>query len=87
MTTNDVDVAKRISLLRNHGLESRDVVVSMGVNSRLDTIQAVVASHMLDQADWIASERQKNAAFYDHALANIRRSKFHHAIRACCTAM
>jgi dTDP-4-amino-4,6-dideoxygalactose transaminase len=75
MTTNDVDVAKRIGLLRNHGLESRDVVVSMGVNSRLDTIQAVVALHMFDQADWIARERRKNAAFYDHALANVRQVK------------
>jgi dTDP-4-amino-4,6-dideoxygalactose transaminase len=75
ITTNDVDVAKRISLLRNHGLASRDVVVSMGVNSRLDTIQAIVASHVLDQADWIASERRKNAAFYDRAFANIRQVK------------
>ncbi len=71
MTTSDADIAKRIGLLRNHGLESRDVVVSMGVNSRLDTIQAIVAMHVLDQADWIASERRKNAAFYDHAFADI----------------
>jgi aminotransferase EvaB len=75
MTTDNVDVAKRIGLLRNHGQESRDVVVSMGVNSRLDTIQAVVALHVLDQADWIASQRRKNAAFYDHRLANIRQVK------------
>jgi dTDP-4-amino-4,6-dideoxygalactose transaminase len=75
ITTNDVDVAKQIALLRNHGLESRDVVVSMGVNSRLDTVQAVVATHVLNQADWIASERQKNAAIYDHALASIRQVK------------
>jgi dTDP-3-amino-2,3,6-trideoxy-4-keto-D-glucose/dTDP-3-amino-3,4,6-trideoxy-alpha-D-glucose/dTDP-2,6-dideoxy-D-kanosamine transaminase len=72
MTTNDAGVAKRITLLRNHGLQSRDVVVSMGVNSRLDTVQAVVALHVLDQADWIANQRRKNAAFYDQALANIK---------------
>jgi aminotransferase EvaB len=71
MTTNDPDIAKRISLLRNHGLQSRDVVVSMGVNSRLDTVQAVVALHVLDRADWIANQRRTNAAFYDQALANI----------------
>jgi dTDP-3-amino-2,3,6-trideoxy-4-keto-D-glucose/dTDP-3-amino-3,4,6-trideoxy-alpha-D-glucose/dTDP-2,6-dideoxy-D-kanosamine transaminase len=71
MTTNDPDIAKRITLLRNHGLQSRDVIVSMGVNSRLDTVQAVVALHVLDQADWIANQRRTNAAFYDQALANI----------------
>ncbi len=71
MTTNDADTAKRISLLRNHGLQSRDVIVSMGVNSRLDTVQAVVALHVLDQADWIANQRRTNAAFYDQALATI----------------
>jgi dTDP-3-amino-2,3,6-trideoxy-4-keto-D-glucose/dTDP-3-amino-3,4,6-trideoxy-alpha-D-glucose/dTDP-2,6-dideoxy-D-kanosamine transaminase len=71
VTTNDPDIAKRISLLRNHGLQSRDVVVSMGVNSRLDTVQAVVALHVLDQADWIANQRRMNAAFYDQELAKI----------------
>jgi dTDP-3-amino-2,3,6-trideoxy-4-keto-D-glucose/dTDP-3-amino-3,4,6-trideoxy-alpha-D-glucose/dTDP-2,6-dideoxy-D-kanosamine transaminase len=71
MTTNDPDIAKRISLLRNHGLQSRDVVVSLGVNSRLDTVQAVVALHVLGQADWIANQRRVNAAFYDQALAGI----------------
>jgi dTDP-4-amino-4,6-dideoxygalactose transaminase len=71
MTTNDADIAKRISLLRNHGLQSRDVIVSLGVNSRLDTVQAVVALHVLDQADWIANQRRTNAAFYDQVLAHI----------------
>jgi dTDP-4-amino-4,6-dideoxygalactose transaminase len=71
MTTNDAHIAKRISLLRNHGLQSRDVIVSLGVNSRLDTVQAVVALHVLDQADWIANKRRMNAAFYDQALAHI----------------
>jgi len=71
ITTDDDDFAKRLRLLRNHGLESRDVVVSMGGNSRLDTLQAIVALHVLDQADWILSERQKNAAHYDAALAGI----------------
>jgi aminotransferase EvaB len=71
ITTDDDDFSKRLRLLRNHGLESRDVVVSMGGNSRLDTLQAIVALHVLEQADWILSERQKNAAHYDAALAGI----------------
>jgi aminotransferase EvaB len=71
ITTNDEDLATRLKLLRNHGLESRDVVVSLGCNSRLDTIQAVVAAYVLGQAGWICDRRQKNAAFYDAKLASI----------------
>jgi aminotransferase EvaB len=69
ITTNEDDIAKSLRLLRNHGLVGRDVVVSLGCNSRLDTLQAVVALSGLDQAKWILAERQRNAAFYDDALA------------------
>jgi dTDP-4-amino-4,6-dideoxygalactose transaminase len=75
ITTGDDDLARRLQLLRNHGLESRDVVVSLGENSRLDTVQAIVALHVLQQADWIVAERRKNAAFYDEALAPLRQIK------------
>jgi dTDP-3-amino-2,3,6-trideoxy-4-keto-D-glucose/dTDP-3-amino-3,4,6-trideoxy-alpha-D-glucose/dTDP-2,6-dideoxy-D-kanosamine transaminase len=75
ITTDDPDLAKRIGLLRNHGLASRDVVVSLGGNSRLDTVQALVALHVIEQADDILSARQDNAAFYDAALAGIRQVK------------
>jgi aminotransferase EvaB len=71
ITTNDDGMAESIRLLRNHGLQDRDVVVSLGCNSRLDTVQAVVALHVLGQADWISKARQKNAAFYDTAFAEI----------------
>ena len=69
ITTDDDDFAKHLMLLRNHGLESRDLVVMLGENSRLDTVQAVVALHVLDQAEKILAARQKNAAFYHQALA------------------
>jgi len=71
ITTNDDELAKGLRLLRNHGLESRDLVVSLGENSRLDTVQAVVALHGLDQADWILTTRQKNAAVYREGLAQV----------------
>ncbi len=71
ITTNDDDLAKSLRLLRNHGLASREVVLSLGCNSRLDTVQAVVALDGLDRADWILAKRQQNAAFYDQALAGI----------------
>jgi len=75
ITTDDEDLARPLRLLRNHGLESRDVVIMLGENSRLDTVQAVVALHVLDQAEWISSARQKNAAFYDEVFAAIPQIK------------
>jgi dTDP-4-amino-4,6-dideoxygalactose transaminase len=72
LTTNDDGLAVRLRLLRNHGLESRDVVVMLGVNSRLDSIQAAVALRMLDDAERVSVERQKNAAYYDRALREVR---------------
>jgi aminotransferase EvaB len=71
ITTDDAALAKHLRLLRNHGLESRDVVTLLGCNSRLDAVQAAVALHVIEQADWILERRQRNAAFYDRELAGI----------------
>jgi aminotransferase EvaB len=75
ITTNDDQLAKRLRLIRNHGLINRDEVIMMGCNSRLDTIQAIVAEQTLDQTQWIIQNRNENAAFYDRALAAIPQIK------------
>jgi aminotransferase EvaB len=71
ITTSDAELAARLRLLRNHGLESRDVVVMLGCNSRLDSVQAAVALRVLDDVDRISRRRLENAGFYDQALARI----------------
>jgi dTDP-4-amino-4,6-dideoxygalactose transaminase len=71
IVTSDDDMDRQLRLLRNHGLESRDVVVSMGVNSRLDTIQAAVALQVIKDAETIVARRNDNAAYYDQALKGI----------------
>ena len=38
---------EKMLLLRNHGLKERNINLLFGYNSRLDTIQAVVANHLL----------------------------------------
>ena len=44
IVTNDINLNKKLRLLRNHGMEDRDTITTMGYNSRLDTIQAVVGT-------------------------------------------
>lgn len=65
ITTNNYNYYKRLRLLRNHGLESRDKVKICGYNSRLDTFQAVVGSWLLPKAHDIATKRINNASYYD----------------------
>lgn len=71
ITTNDDALAARLGLLRNHGLINRDEVAMTGCNSRLDTIQAIVAEQTLDQTEWIVRRRNENAEFYDRGLSAV----------------
>jgi dTDP-4-amino-4,6-dideoxygalactose transaminase len=71
ITTNKLKYYKKLRLLRNHGLESRDKVKICGYNSRLDTFQAVVGNWLLPRAHSIANKRIKNANFYDNNLKKI----------------
>jgi dTDP-4-amino-4,6-dideoxygalactose transaminase len=67
-TTNSDELAARLRLLRNHGLTSRDECAVFAYNSRLDTIQAVVARHLLAKLEHITESRREHAAYYDAAL-------------------
>ncbi len=56
--TNDSPLADRLRRLRNHGMTSRDVIAEWGYNSRLDTVQAVVAHHVLNTLDHRVDQRR-----------------------------
>lgn len=75
IVTSDDALAGRLRLLRNHGLKTRDEVVLLGVNSRLDSVQAAVALEVIGHAGEIVKRRIKNAAWYDAALARVPRVK------------
>ena len=64
LLTNDDEVARKVKLYRNHGLESRDNVVMYGINSRLDVLNAEVLKIRLRKLDDIISRRRKNANLY-----------------------
>jgi len=70
IVTNKGSLAKKLYLIRNHGLKNRDKVEIFGYNSRLDTIQAAVANYkMKNKLDNITSKRIKNAKMLDKLLS------------------
>lgn len=72
VATDSADLARALRLLRNHGLISRDRCERFGYNSRLDTIQAVVARHMLPKLEHITTSRISNSKYFDEKLHLIR---------------
>jgi UDP-2-acetamido-2-deoxy-ribo-hexuluronate aminotransferase len=68
--TNDEELAKKLRMIANHGQSVQYVHDSIGVNSRLDSIQAAILSVKLKRLDQYAAARNKVAAFYDQAFAN-----------------
>ena len=70
MFTNDDALAEKLRMISNHGMKVRYYHDSIGVNSRLDTIQAAVLNVKLAQLDTYIANRQSAAAYYDKAFAN-----------------
>lgn len=68
--TNDDDLAKQLNVVVNHGMVVRYYHDYVGVNSRLDSIQAAVLKVKLARLDEYAAARNKAAAYYDHAFSN-----------------
>lgn len=68
--TNDEELAKHIQKIANHGMETRYYHDEVGVNSRLDTIQAAILDVKLKYLNNYIAARQAAAAFYDNAFKN-----------------
>lgn len=71
IVTNDDEVARRVSLLRDHGRDSEGEVVAWGTNSRLDNIQAAILNLKLKTFDKDLERRRQLAAIYDEGLRDI----------------
>jgi len=71
ITTRDDRLDERLRLYRNHGLVNRDEVVTWGVNSRLDALQAVIGNRLIGSVSAITDRRIANAERYDAALADV----------------
>lgn len=94
VVTNSDKFADRLRLLRNHGLKGRDECLNFAYNSRLDTIQAVVAGHLLQKIDFITDSRIAHANYLDKALQDIEEvtvphrdaeiKQVYHLYSVCC---
>lgn len=71
ITMNAKELYEKIALLRNHGLKNRNEVEFLGYNSRLDTIQAVIANNVMKKLTSVTEKRIENARKYDERLAGI----------------
>jgi perosamine synthetase len=83
VTTNREDYAKRMKLLRQHGMSVNDRVrhessklifedhVEVGYNYRMTDIQAAVGIQQLAKLDWIVAERRKIAMRYHAAFGHV----------------
>ena len=67
--TNDDALAGKMRAIANHGMVVRYYHEMVGVNSRLDSIQAAILDVKLQYLDEYIAARQKAAAYYDRAFA------------------
>jgi dTDP-4-amino-4,6-dideoxygalactose transaminase len=69
LTTDDAALADRIGAIRQYGWKERYISAGVGVNSRLDELQAAILRVKLTVLDANNARRQAIAAAYDEALA------------------
>jgi dTDP-4-amino-4,6-dideoxygalactose transaminase len=69
LSTDDADLAERLRRLRVHGSSRRYVHEELGMNSRLDALQAVVLRVKLRRLDAWNEARHRHAVAYDQAFA------------------
>ena len=72
VTTNDEDLAKKLKSLRMHGSRERYYHDVVGLNSRLDALQAVVLSVKLGHLDEWSEQRRRNALYYNDRLGGMQ---------------
>jgi UDP-2-acetamido-2-deoxy-ribo-hexuluronate aminotransferase len=66
--TRNSELADRIRMIANHGQRVKYHHDIVGVNSRLDTLQAAILSVKLKHLDQFAQKRNEVAAYYDKFL-------------------
>ena len=71
MFTNDDELAKKLKMIANHGQSRQYYHDEIGVNSRLDSIQAAVLRKKLPHLNTYIESRNKAATYYDNAFSEL----------------
>lgn len=71
ITTNHDELAAKLRMVANHGQTRRYYHDAVGVNSRLDAIQAAILNIKLRELDNYAAARNRAADYYDQGLAGV----------------
>jgi perosamine synthetase len=73
VTTNDLGIAERVRLLRNHGQEERYLHTTIGYNLRMTEIQAALGLVQLEKLEQFTEQRTANARFLtDHLKGSVQ---------------
>lgn len=71
VTTREPEIARRVRLLRNQGMEKRYSNELVGLNNRMTDIHAAIGRVQLGKVDAWTKQRQANAAFLDENLEGV----------------
>lgn len=71
LCTNDDVLGAKLQMMANHGQEQKYVHKYIGINSRLDTLQAGILNVKLKYLDQYSAARGAVAAYYDNGLADL----------------
>lgn len=70
--TNDAELALKMQKIANHGQAKKYYHEVIGVNSRLDSIQAAILNVKLEYLDNYADSRNRAADYYDQHLGSLQ---------------
>ena len=70
--TNNDELARQMRSIANHGMSKSYYYHQIGLNSRLDALQAAILNVKLNYLDRYVKARQEAAAIYDRELAGIQ---------------
>ena len=79
ITTNNLNFYNKLRKLRNLGSEKKFIHDEVGLNSRLDTIQAIILNEKLKNLSSYNKKRQKIAKFYNQKINNKKISKLNYS--------
>jgi dTDP-4-amino-4,6-dideoxygalactose transaminase len=71
VTTSSGDIARKIQLLRNQGMEEKYKNEIIGFNNRMTDINAAIGRVQLSKLDYWTEKRRSNASFLDQNLDGV----------------